>query len=174
MTGETAGAGRRAPHTVLCALALGLLAACHAAAPETSGMRETGRAPPDPAPATAAPPAQSAALAPRMPEPAAPTAPAPVDSDPEKLRGMDPVRLTGLLGRPTFLRRDAPAELWQYRHESCVLDLFLYPGTEPGGGLSVRHFEARSRNRSPTSPRACLGKLLRTRMAKGAGYTNER
>jgi hypothetical protein len=148
---------------------LGFLAACQAAAPEAGGATGTGRAP---VPVTADPPAEIAALVPRMPERGAPTTTlAPVDDDPEKLRGMDPARLTGLLGRPAFLRRDAPAELWQYRHQSCVLDLFLYPGTEPGGGsgLSVRHFEARSRNRSPTSPRACLGELLRLRATKRAG-----
>ncbi len=35
--------------------------------------------------------------------------------------------LTQRLGAPDFTRPDAPAEIWQYRSASCVLDVFLYP-----------------------------------------------
>ncbi len=93
--------------------------------------------------------------------------PAPVvNSDPQQLVGLDPAGLTGLLGTPAFLRSDAPAELWQYHHKSCVLDLYLYADQgKPAPESRVRHFEARGRSgEKKISPRDCLAKLLRTRL----------
>ena len=36
------------------------------------------------------------------------------------------------LGAPEFVRRDGPAQIWQYRAENCVLDLFLYGNFRSG------------------------------------------
>src|SRR3546814_19819584 len=40
---------------------------------------------------------------------------------------MTATAVTGLLGQPTFLRREGPAQVCQYRSDLCVVDLFLYP-----------------------------------------------
>lgn len=88
-----------------------------------------------------------------------------VNSDPQQLVGLDHAGLTGLLGAPAFLRSDAPAELWQYRHKSCLLDLYLYADQGDSARRSrVRHFEARGvSGEKKISPRDCLAELLRAR-----------
>lgn len=66
------------------------------------------------------------------------------------LKGMSAASLTEILGRPAFTRRDAPAEIWQYRVKACTLDLFLYDGT-------VSHHAVRSQ--SPVAERDCLREI---------------
>ena len=34
-------------------------------------------------------------------------------SEPARLKGLTPIQVTSVLGRPGFTRRDAPAEIWQ-------------------------------------------------------------
>lgn len=43
-------------------------------------------------------------------------------------------------GTPTLIRREPPAEIWQYRHDNCVLDIYLYGETAPD---TVQHAEVR-------------------------------
>ena len=76
------------------------------------------------------------------PTPAAP-APPPEPAYPEitSLEGRSAVDLEALLGSPQFLRRDAPAEYWQYRGDACVLDLILYPAA--GNALAVDYLDVR-------------------------------
>jgi hypothetical protein len=83
--------------------------------------------------------------------PVPPPAPPPLDpptATPEHYEGMRGPELVRLLGSPDFRRRDANAEVWQYRAGACVLDLFLY---EEGGAFRVVYAETRSR----ATGRAC-------------------
>lgn len=48
------------------------------------------------------------------------------DLDPKRLLQMGLDGVSSLLGKPQFIRSEAAARVWQYRNESCVLDLFLY------------------------------------------------
>lgn len=82
----------------------------------------------------------------------APAQPIVVSSD--QLIGLSPTALLATLGSPRLLRRERPAEVWQYRVGSCVLDVFLY-GT--GEGARVVHLEARDGTAEPIAPQACLG-----------------
>ncbi|MGB0671288.1 MAG: hypothetical protein ACPGNT_07310 [Rhodospirillales bacterium] len=59
------------------------------------------------------------------------------------LSGLAAADVTRLLGRPGLRRVDPPAELWQYKRSSCVLDIVLYV-PEKGGFPTVDHLEARS------------------------------
>jgi len=94
-----------------------------------------------------------------------------VDGDPDKLIGLDPGAIAMLLGEPELRRLERPAEVWQYRTDSCVFDIFLYRNEQ---GPRVVHYEARQRDaaaglgRAPgasvpigavSAPR-CLGTLL--------------
>ena len=45
-----------------------------------------------------------------------------------------------LLGAPSLLRRDPPAELWLYEGNACTAHLFLYQ-SGPGDDYRVRHLE---------------------------------
>ncbi|HEV2678248.1 MAG TPA: hypothetical protein VGV37_27215 [Aliidongia sp.] len=68
------------------------------------------------------------------------------------LHDMSDRQLMQRLGSPDFTRRDPPAEIWQYRSASCVLDVFLYP---EAGGLKVAHATTRDRARLGTPDDGC-------------------
>lgn len=131
--------------------------------------------PPAPAasPAAAAPaPQRQAALPPaREPLPREPVGREPPPEPPklEELRGLDAAQLIQLLGKPTLQRDEATAQMWQYRSESCVLHLFLYPASAPGtGGVKrVQYVEARPRQTgapaATSGPNECLATLVGAR-----------
>jgi hypothetical protein len=77
-------------------------------------------------------------------------------SDPAALIGLAPPEIERLFGRPQFIRRDGPAEMWQFATERCQLNLFLY---NEGSRLRVRHFELRERSKTELLNRPCDGGL---------------
>lgn len=91
--------------------------------------------------ACAAPEPSSAAGALAAPSPG-PSLPLRLAAAPERFQGLGSAELVQLLGAPDFRRRDAGAEIWQYRTGACILDLFLY---EDGGAFHVAYAETRSR-----------------------------
>lgn len=97
--------------------------------------------------AAAAPPAEAA-----KPKPAAPG----VD-EPRKLVGLGRAQIEALLGQPAMQRREAAAELWQYRAANCVLDLFLYAA--PDGQLRVTHADLRGRREGRPAPPGCFAEI---------------
>ena len=64
------------------------------------------------------------------------------------------------VGRPHFVRRDGPAEVWQYRGEGCFLDLFLY---KRGSGFHVKYVDLRSQQLGGDRLRDCLADIIRKR-----------
>ena len=119
-------------------------AAARAAA---SGPTARGAASADPAPSR-----QTASTA----KPASPAAPE-IDSDPDRLLGLAPAGIARLLGKPGLIRRDGPAEVWQYRAASCILDVFLFGSN---GDLKVTYFELRGRGAARRSRRECFAGML--------------
>ncbi len=100
----------------------------------------------------------------------APPEPPPINDDPRQLLALDGQGLAKLLGKPGFVRRDPPAQLWRYRNRVCILDLYLYRAEADGEiRMAVRHFEARSLSKTSTSPRRCLGALLTDRRDRKPG-----
>lgn len=79
---------------------------------------------------------------------------APTVTEPARLKGLNPLQVRSVLGRPVFTRRDAPAEIWQYRARACTLDLFLY---DEGGGQTVAHYAMRGSQ--PINESACFEEL---------------
>lgn len=64
-----------------------------------------------------------------------------VRATPTTVMGLDRGAVEQLLGRPGFVHRESPAEIWQYQTTSCVLDVFLY---DVAVGQRVTYVEARS------------------------------
>ena len=77
-------------------------------------------------------------------------------ADPSRLKGLSPMQVRAVLGKPMFTRRDAPAEIWQYRGRACTIDLFLYD--EAGGQQTVTHVAVRSQQ--PVNESQCMGELV--------------
>lgn len=92
-----------------------------------------------------------------------PTPPPPVTDD---MADLNPAAVTALLGEPSFVRRDPPAEIWQYRPKGCVLDLFLYP-QGAGGNLRVRHVAARVAGGGKVSVATCAARVINAEAQQG-------
>ena len=60
---------------------------------------------------------------------------------PTELVGLKKEGVQDLLGDPQLIRRDGPAEVWQYTASACILDLFLY---EVGEKYRVEYMELRT------------------------------
>ncbi|ARJ66240.1 hypothetical protein WV31_11520 [Magnetospirillum sp. ME-1] len=86
--------------------------------------------------------------------------PAPGTMAPAALKGMSAGAVQRALGRPGFVRRDPPAEIWQYRVKVCTLDLFLY---EEKGRMVVAHYAVRAPNGGFMGDMACLDEVLARR-----------
>lgn len=129
---RAAGAARRIGRFGLVAGGLSLLAACSS----PSGL---SAAKPPPAPVAAAPPVASH--------------PVLEVAQLGSLKTMSSQALVARLGEPDFTRHDPPAEIWQYRGSTCVLDVFLYP--EDDGQMKVAHAATRDRDRLQAPENAC-------------------
>jgi hypothetical protein len=119
-------------------------------------MIENAALPAGPNP-VAPPAAQSDGAAPEQ----SATAPAPElakPARPEDVLGLAADALEKLLGRPELVRRDAPAEVWQYRSESCVVDLYLYPEKT---SYRVAFIEARDHSAASIAPDRCFDSLAK-------------
>lgn len=135
-----------------------VLGACAATAPQPSALPTTA-----PAEHLAVAPVRPAEPSPGAPAAASPAKPVDGKTDAkaiEDLRGLGRAELVSLLGEPDFLRRDAPAEVWQYRVPDCILDVFLY---RDGGETRVVHAEARSRGLVLVTTSNCSASILTRR-----------
>ena len=65
-------------------------------------------------------------------------------SSADRLVGLTAANASKLLGQPQLLRQEDPAEIWQYRSDRCVLDLYLYG---PPGEQKVQHAELRRQSK---------------------------
>lgn len=74
-----------------------------------------------------------------------------------QLAGMSEADLRLALGEPEFRRHDPPAEVWQYRGRTCVLDVFLY---RQGEQYRVVYAETHGRDMIPVSQSSCYATLL--------------
>jgi hypothetical protein len=74
----------------------------------------------------------------------------------DELIGLERTELQARLGDPALRRRDAPAEIWQYRSSLCVLDLFLY---RDGQAERVTNAEIRPRDGRELPAATCLSSL---------------
>jgi hypothetical protein len=98
-----------------------------------------------------------------VPIPAPRIDPAPIA---EHLMGRGPDGVTRTLGAPSFRRKDPPAEVWQYRGERCILDIFFLPG---GSGLRVAHVAIRGYDVATVAEADCLADLAVARTAPAKG-----
>ena len=155
--------------TVALALSLLVLSACGLPG---GTARESKPQPPS---TTAEPPSETppsrAALDPLAPEqalepPAAPDqktarAPlAPINDDPDQLMGLAPRAVSHLLGPPTLLRTETPAQVWQYTAADCVLDIYLYAEDETPDRSRVTYYEIRRNDFHGSSARTCFTDII--------------
>lgn len=74
----------------------------------------------------------------------------------QQLQDLAPDKVTQTLGEPELVRREPPAEVWQYAVENCVVDVFFF---DRGAGPRVAHVEGRDRRGRESSADRCLESL---------------
>jgi hypothetical protein len=84
-------------------------------------------------------------------------------SGPQLLLGLSADDVHKMLGVPDFKHLNASVEIWQYRKESCLLDVFLYFENDRPDNLRVRHAEARSRSVTTISQNKCFFEAMRVK-----------
>jgi hypothetical protein len=89
-------------------------------------------------------------------QPAAPI----LSDDPSSFIGLGDAELSRTLGAPKQVRKDAPAEIWQYSGADCVVDFYLYAAE--AGGLSVAYLEARDQAAEATPADRCVQSLMQS------------
>ncbi|HET6160102.1 MAG TPA: hypothetical protein VFE34_17290 [Dongiaceae bacterium] len=88
-------------------------------------------------------------------QPAAPI----LSNDPASFIGLGDADLSRALGEPKQVRKDEPAEIWQYSGADCVVDFYLY---KSDAGLAVAYMEARDRAAESTPTDRCVKSLLQS------------
>ena len=89
-------------------------------------------------------------------QPAAPI----LSDDPAPFIGLGDAELSRALGQPRQVRKDAPAEVWQYSGADCVVDFYLYAAD--AGGLAVAYMEARNQAAERTPADRCVKSLMQS------------
>lgn len=79
--------------------------------------------------------------------------------DPADLLGLDRLQVAKLLGNPSLLREEPPAEVWLYKGRLCVLHLFLYEQAS-SPDYAVRYFEVRGTGDASVGQGRCYASLL--------------
>ena len=102
---------------------------------------------PEPGPESHAAPAQKAARA-------------RINDDPDQLMGLAPHAVSRLLGPPSLLRTEAPAQVWQYAAQDCVLDIYLYAEEKKPHRSRVTYYEIRLPDTARIGARACFAELI--------------
>ena len=74
-----------------------------------------------------------------------------------RIKGMEKSAIARLLGEPGFIRRDDPAEIWQYRGERCILDVFMY---KDGNSFTAAHVTLRSRTVERPADEECYANIF--------------
>jgi hypothetical protein len=88
-------------------------------------------------------------------QPAAPI----LSNDSASFIGLRDADLSRTLGQPKQVRKDAPAEVWQYSGADCVVDFYLYAGD---AGLAVAYLEARDQAAESTPADRCVKSLMQS------------
>jgi hypothetical protein len=78
----------------------------------------------------------------------------------DALQNLTGNQVRALLGTPSFMRSDSPAEMWQYRTDSCTLDLFLYENLDTGIP-SVAHYGIRLQPGQALTKTECYGIVVK-------------
>ena len=89
-------------------------------------------------------------------QPAAPI----LSNDSSSFIGLGDAELSRTLGQPKQVRKDDPAEIWQYSGADCVVDFYLYAGD--AGGLAVAYMEARNQAAESTPADRCVKSLMQS------------
>ena len=144
-----------------------LLAGC-ARAPEPSVTVDVTPVPPEEsAPEEGAPPKVAEVPPPKVRPDIQPPPPGPAalvePLGKVEVVGLNQPAVRELLGPPTVVSADGPAELWRYRTEDCDLGVYFYFDVEREGFYALQYGVADGGDAAEEKARACLEDIHRER-----------
>lgn len=77
--------------------------------------------------------------------------------------GLNQPAVRDLLGQPSIVSADGPAELWRYRTEECDLGVYFYFDVEREGFYALQYDVADGGDNAEVKARACLEEIHRER-----------
>jgi hypothetical protein len=78
------------------------------------------------------------------------------------LKGKSTDDIKAVFGKPVLLRKDAPAQIWQYLTKACALHLVFYPEKGKSGPLTVQYISMNDRKTvTDVKTSACFESQLR-------------
>lgn len=99
-----------------------------------------------------------------------------ISGDPAALMKLTEREIGYLFGKPSMVRRDAAARIWQYRTEGCVVDVYFYKDGARQNGFDVSYVDFRSGEElkiggpiaNKPAPQNSQSRCLRTLVSRGA------
>ena len=93
-----------------------------------------------------------------------------ISNDSNAFIGLDDLALANALGKPQMVRKEMPAEVWQYGGADCVVDFYLYEtgASDQERRLEVAYVEARDMRAGSAPTERCVKSLLQWVSAAGA------
>jgi len=83
-----------------------------------------------------------------------------LSGDPASFIGLGDTDLSRALGQPKQVRKDEPAEIWQYSGTDCVVDFYLYHVDSEH--LAVAYLYARNQAAEATPTDRCVRSLMQS------------
>lgn len=80
-----------------------------------------------------------------------------LDKFKQRLIGLDGEKVVGLMGAPDFERAERPAKIWQYRSDTCIVDVYLF---DDKGSPEVDHVAVRGRKVRNIDEKTCFASIL--------------
>ena len=80
--------------------------------------------------------------------------------NPKELLGMGSLSVSDLLGIPSLLRKETPAEVWQYVSEDCILNIYMYEDAISPEGFEVTYYEFNQVPEKKNSDEICFSKKV--------------
>lgn len=87
-----------------------------------------------------------------------------ISHDPQSLIGVNGAQMRGILNAPQLVRRESPTVIWQYRSETCVLDLYFQSAKKDVSLSPIKHFEIRARQKGVSDEavqESCVPELIK-------------
>lgn len=73
----------------------------------------------------------------------------------EQLLNKAPAMVQGFLGQPSLVRHDGNVQVFQFKNQTCVLDVYFYR-EGAGEGFLANHVDVRTNNGGELEPNTCL------------------
>ena len=78
----------------------------------------------------------------------------------DQLLNLKPKAFINFFGDPRIIRKESPAEIWQYQSKICVLNIVFYGSGKSYLNMRAEYVETRDRNTKKIESQICINSIL--------------